>query len=78
MAENNFSLAATLQSMLEAKKYTSIRDVLVTMNPADVASVLEDMEEAKLPLLFRLLPKEEAAETLSGLTMSTTTPTLCT
>ena len=42
MAENNFSLATTLHAMLEAKKYTSIRDVFVTMNPADVAAVLED------------------------------------
>ncbi|MBR4478306.1 MAG: magnesium transporter, partial [Spirochaetales bacterium] len=38
-------------------------DILVTMNPSDVAAVFEDMEEDRLPLLFRLLPKEEAAET---------------
>ena len=63
MAENNFSIAAALSSMLEAKRYTSIRDVLVTMNPADVAATLEEMEEGRLPLLFRLLPKEQAAET---------------
>ena len=63
MAESNFSLAATLSSMLEAKRYASIRDVLVTMNPADVAATLEEMEEGRLPLLFRLLPKEQAAET---------------
>ena len=63
MAENNFSIAATLSSMLEAKRYTSVRDVLVTMNPADIAATLEEMEEGRLPLLFRLLPKEQAAET---------------
>ena len=63
MAENNFSIAAALSSMLEAKRYTSVRDVLVTMNPADIAATLEEMEEGRLPLLFRLLPKEQAAET---------------
>ncbi|MBR3748727.1 MAG: magnesium transporter [Firmicutes bacterium] len=63
MAEHNYSLAETFRSLLNAKKYTSIRDVLVTMEPQDVAAILEEMEEEKLPLLFRLLPKEEAAET---------------
>ena len=63
MAEHNYSLAETFRSLLNAKKYTSIRDVLVTMEPQGVAAILEEMEEEKLPLLFRLLPKEEAAET---------------
>ena len=63
MAELKHSLAETFRVLLNDKKYTSIRDVLVTMEPQDVAAVLEEMEEAKLPLLFRLLPKEEAAET---------------
>ena len=63
MAELKLSLAETFRVLLNEKKYTSIRDVLVTMEPQDVAAILEEMEEAKLPLLFRLLPKEEAAET---------------
>lgn len=33
------------------------------MNPADIASVFDGLEESRLPLLFRLLPKELAAET---------------
>ncbi len=56
-------MAETMRVLLEKKRYNSIRDVLVTMNPADVAQVLEGLEENKLPLLFRLLPKEQAAET---------------
>ena len=63
MAELKLSLAETFRALLNDKKYTSIRDVLVTMEPQDVAAILEEMEEEKLPLLFRLLPKEEAAET---------------
>ncbi|MBP3729504.1 MAG: magnesium transporter [Lachnospiraceae bacterium] len=63
MNEPSFSLAATFQELLGAKKYNTIRDVLVTMNPSDVAAVLDDVEEKGLPLLFRLLPKEQAAET---------------
>ena len=49
--------------MLEEKKYATLRDILVTMNPADIAAIFTGIEEQKLPLLFRLLPKELAAET---------------
>ena len=52
-----------LSSMLEEKKYATLRDILVTMNPADIAGIFSNMEEQKLPLMFRLLPKEMAAET---------------
>ncbi len=53
----------TLVKMLEGKKYATLRDILVTMNPADIAAIFSSLEEEKLPLLFRLLPKELAAET---------------
>ena len=33
------------------------------MNPADIAAAFEEMEENRLPVLFRLIPKEAAAET---------------
>jgi magnesium transporter len=48
---------------MEGKKYSTLRDILVTMNPTDIATVFQEMEQEKLPLLFRLLPKELAAET---------------
>ena len=53
----------TLAALLEDKKYASIRDVLITMNPADIAAVFEEMDQRQLSLLYRLLPKELAAET---------------
>ena len=53
----------TLVSLLEEKKYSTLRDVLVTLNPADVAVLFEELPADRLPLLFRLLPKELAAET---------------
>ena len=49
-------------TMLEDKKYAALRDVLATMNPVDVAEVFSDLKERQIPLLFRLLPKELAAE----------------
>ncbi len=62
MAEHNVTVETTLQALLGEKKYTTIRDVLVTMNPADIAAVFSGVAPEQLPLLFRLLPKEQAAE----------------
>ncbi len=62
MAEHNVTVEGTLTTLLSEKKYATIRDILSTMNPADIASVFDEMEEERLPLLFRLLPKELAAE----------------
>ena len=63
MAELKFSLRDTLLKLLDEKRYYSLRDLFNTMTPADIATVFEDIDEARLPLLFRLLPKELAAET---------------
>ena len=63
MAESTFSLEATFTTLVENKKYSTLRDILVTMNPADIAVLFDDLAENTLPLLFRLLPKELAAET---------------
>ena len=52
-------------TMLEEKKYAALRDILATMNPADVAEIFSELEERQIPLLFRLLPKELAAESFA-------------
>ena len=67
MAERNATLASTVETLLEGKKYSTIKDVLVTMEPADVAGILEEIGDARIPRLFRLLPKEQAAETFAEL-----------
>ncbi len=63
MAEHNVTVESTLNTLLDEKKYPTVRDILITMNPSDVASILDELPEERLPLLFRLLPKEQAAET---------------
>ena len=65
MAEHNVTVESTLDLLLSGKKYSTLKDILVTMNPADIAAVFEDIEQANIPLLFRLLPKELAAETFA-------------
>ncbi len=63
MAEHNVTVETTLKILLDEKKFASLRDILVTMNPADIAAIFEELETSRLPLLFRLLPKELAADT---------------
>ena len=67
MAEPNIILEKTLKSLLDGKKYQTLKDILVTMNPADIALLFEELDEERIPLLFRLLPKELAAETFVDL-----------
>lgn len=62
MAEITTTLTTTIQSLLDMKKYNSLKDILTTMNPSDIANLFEDLPENRLTLLFRLLPKELAAE----------------
>ena len=63
MAERFEIVEKAIVRMLEDKKYSTLRDILATMNPADVAAVFSGLKEQKIPLLFRLLPKNMAAET---------------
>lgn len=63
MAERFEIMEKALLQMLESKKYATLRDMLITMNPSDVAGIFNDLEEKQVPLMFRLLPKELAAET---------------
>lgn len=57
------NLATAIVSLIESKKYGTLRDILITMNAADIAALFEDLEPELLPRLFRLLPKELAADT---------------
>ena len=63
MAERFEIMEKALVQMLTDKKYATLRDILVTMNPNDIAGLFGDLEDKQIPLLFRLLPKELAAET---------------
>ena len=63
MVQVNVTLTETIKKLLEEKKFSTLRDILTTMMPYDIAAVFEEMQDEKMPILFRLLPKELAAET---------------
>ena len=59
--EERSALVEKIEDLLERKRYAELRDLLLPMEAADIASLSTDFNE-RLPLLFRLLPKELAAE----------------
>ena len=66
MAERFEIVEKAVLKMLEDKKYATLRDILVTMNPSDVAGLFDGLEEKQIPLMYRLLPKELAADAENG------------
>ncbi len=63
MAERYEIVEKACLQLLEDKKYKTLRDILTTMNPSDIAAIFDSLEDRQIPVLFRLLPKEQAAET---------------
>lgn len=49
-------------SLISERKFSRLRQVLSPLNPADISAILEDAQQKDLPLVFRILPKELAAE----------------
>ena len=61
--ENRGELVEKIEDLVNRKRYTELRDLLLPLEPADIAILADDLDDEKtLPLLFRLLPKEQAAE----------------
>ena len=52
-----------IRNLLEEKKYAEIQKLLKDIKPQDIALMLEEMSDAEIPIVFRLLPKEIAADT---------------
>ena len=49
--------------LIEAKKYSEIKGIISKMSAPDIAELFSEIDESYLILMFRLLPKEIAAET---------------
>ncbi len=53
------------EGMLSERKYSMLRQMLGNLNAADIALLFDEIDKKEIPLLYRLLPKEEAAETFT-------------
>ena len=52
-----------IEILLQQRKFAALSKILKELNPPDVANLMHTMPEEDLPLVFRILPKELAAET---------------
>lgn len=51
--------------MLESRQYKELKAELEKIHPVDVAEILEELEVKQMVMVFRLLAKEEAADTFA-------------
>lgn len=54
-----------IRELLDSKQYTRLRQMLSELNDADIAALLEEMEEQDMLKVFRILPKDLAADVFS-------------
>ena len=62
MERNFVTVDVTINKLLDDKKYKTLRDILTTMNAYDIAVLFSDIHDSKVQVLFRMLPKELAAD----------------
>ena len=49
--------------LVDAQKYAELKKLLEDLEPADIAQMLSEIPRDRIPFIFRVLPKELAAET---------------
>lgn len=59
--EENTSLTA--MDLLKSKKFPDLKLLMSEMNPVDIAEFLKELTNEELLLAFRILPKDQAADT---------------
>lgn len=52
---------------IENKKFTSLRPILKEMDPIDIAELINDIDDEKDIIVFRLLPKDLASEVFANM-----------
>lgn len=55
-------LLEKIEDLVTRKRYAELRGLLLPLEAPDIADIFESVNNAEIPLVFRLLPKELAAE----------------
>jgi magnesium transporter len=56
-----------LEALIEAREFNTLREELKNWPPADLATLMEPLSAEKQAIVFRLLPREQAAEVFTYL-----------
>ena len=60
--ETEMEMNEMILSLLREHRYAELKPIVAEMNEVDMALVFEELTRDELPVLFRLLPKDLAAE----------------
>lgn len=58
-------LSEELKNLLSERRFAEIKKIITGLNEVDTAELLEKMDEESAVMIFRLIPKEQAAEVFS-------------
>ena len=56
-----------LSRLADEKKYRQLKNLLLEMNSVDIAAFIEDLDSERTVVVFRMLPKDLAAEVFAEL-----------
>ncbi len=62
MEEITVELEEHIDSLIENRNFLRLKQILSDMQPADIAEILDEAKDKDILVIFRLLPKELAAE----------------
>ena len=62
MSKEQLDNADVLLRLMESRQYAKLREEALEMNPADIAAVMDDLEDEESLKLFRILPKSLVAD----------------
>lgn len=65
------ALIEKISALLQEKNFRSIKTILDSEMPQDVAALLEELPDKDMPVIFRLLAKEQAADTFVEMSSDT-------
>ncbi len=61
------TVAEILQELLESRQYTKLRQTIAEMNTTDIAAAMGEMDDEDSLKMFRILPKDMAADVFADL-----------
>ncbi len=62
MDEITLELEQQIDELIENRRFLQLKQILSDMQPADIAEILDEAKEKDILVIFRILPKELAAE----------------
>ena len=63
------TVAQELKDLLDSRQYTKLRQTISEMNTTDIATAMSEMEDEDSLKMFRILPKDMAADVFADLEM---------